>query len=143
MLRRMFGLLGIGVLLLGTASTCILLDHAQGQVVALNDEAMAQLIGGAHERKAAFQSGTTDADTLVCPTEDDDIPEGGCSATDWEKRKYSKCVACSPGQQKYTPTSNYWYKRLNECYTTSDGCKRRVSKQSTKKVCHDQSGTCL
>lgn len=135
----MFGLFGIGTLLLGTAFTSVLSDYAQGQIVTLSDEAMVQLIGGTNERKSTIQSGTTDSDTLSCSIGDDE----GCSATDWEKRTYHKCVACSPGDLKYTPTPNHWYKRLHECYTTSEGCKRRVSKQSTKTVCHDQSGTCL
>ena len=141
MLKRMFGLLGIGVFLLGIAFTCVLSDRAQGQIVALNDEAMAQLTGGADVRKALFKSGTNDPDTLTCPIGED--PDDGCSATDWEKRKYSKCVPCSYGGTKYTPTPNHWYRRLHECFTTSEGCKRRVSKQSTKTVCHTSSGTCF
>ena len=141
MSTRMFGLLGLGVLLLGTAFTCVFSDRAQGQNVALSDETMAQLTGGADVRKALFQSGTNDPDTLTCPI--DEFPDDGCSDTDWEKRKYSKCVPCRYGETKYTPTPKHWYRRLNECYTTSEGCKRRVSKQSTKTVCHTPSGTCF
>lgn len=141
-MSRMFGLLGIGVLLLGSVFTRVLFNPAQGQPVALSDEAMAQLIGGTtHERKASFSSGTDDPDTLTCPK--GKKPRSGCSDTDWEKRKYYKCVPCSYGQQKYTPKPKHWYKRLHECHTTSEGCKRRVSKQSTKTVCHQSSGSCL
>lgn len=139
MLKWMFGLFGVGVLLSGAVFFSALCDRAQA--ASLSEEAMEQLVGGADVRKALFQSGTIDPDSLACA--EGEFPTGGCSATDWEKRKYNKCVACNPGQQSYSPTSKYWYRRLNECYTTSEGCKRRVSKQSTTTVCHDTAGTCL
>ena len=137
MLTRMFGLLGIGVLLLSTA--LILSDRAQGQIVALSDETMAQLTGGVDVKRALFSSGSYDPDTLNCPIG----ATSGCSATDLQKRRYYRCVACPYGDPKYTPTPNYWYRRLNECFTTSQGCKRRVSQQSVTTVCHTQSGTCF
>ena len=139
MSKPMLGPLGIGFLLLGTIFVSVLSEHSQAQVVALSNDDMAQLIGGTDERRASFESGTDDPDTLNCPP-----TWSGCSGTDWEKRKYWQCVACSYGQTKYTPTPDYWYQRFHECIKQSGNvCQERISQESTTTVCNNTSGTCL
>lgn len=140
MLKPATGLLGIAVLLLGTVLGYALLNRSEVQAADLSYEVMAQLIGGTDETRGQTEHGETDDDELECPPAN---PCDGCSSLDWEKRKYYNCAACNPGGDKYTAEQNWWYERLHECFTTSEGCKRRVSQQKEKRVCMQYSGTCL